>query len=338
MMEQKLDTFEELMLELLAGNLSQEGEQKLTHFLESDISYQQQYKEMARTRAKALVGKFEQEKQANYDILAAKLGLKKKSEKRKLLLWRTFSRVAAIALLVLAASITGYYIYNDIVDSNQEMVLCQMEVPLGSQTKVVLPDGSVVCLNSGSILKYDPDFLRKKNREVYLVGEGYFEVQKNQGKPFIVHADDINIKVLGTVFNVRSYPDDSEIEVSLIEGRVNVFSVSETQGNVILSHDEQLTYDKRSGKMSHCHTDALLASQWTTGRLSFVNASVAEIMKDIERKYNVRIIIRSKYLNKEVFSGSISSKLTIEEILDYMDVDNKYSWNRSGNVITITDK
>ncbi len=70
-----------------------------------------------------------------------------------------------------------------------------MEVPLGSQTKVILPDGSVVCLNSGSVLKYDPAFLRKKSREVYLIGEGYFEVQKNPEKPFIVHVDDINVKV-----------------------------------------------------------------------------------------------------------------------------------------------
>ena len=76
----------------------------------------------------------------------------------------------------------------------------------------------------------------------------------------------------------------------------------------------------------------------TTGRLSFVNASVPEIMKAIERKYDVRIVIHSKYLDKEGFSGSISPKLTVEEILDYMDVDNKYSWSRSGNVITITDK
>ena len=102
--------------------------------------------------------------------------------------------------------------------------------------------------------------------------------------------------------------------------------------------DEQLTYDKRSGKMNHHHVDALQTSQWTTGRLSFVNASVPEIMKAIERKYDVRIVIHSKYLDKEVFSGSISPKLTVEEILDYMDVDNKYSWSRSGNVITITDK
>ena len=203
---------------------------------------------------------------------------------------------------------------------------------------MILPDGSVVCLNSGSVLKYDPAFLRKKNREVYLIGEGYFEVQKNPEKPFIVHADDINVKVLGTVFNVRSYPEDSEIEVSLIKGKVNVFSASETRDNVILAPDEQLTYDKRSGKMNHHHVDALQTSQWTTGRLSFVNASVPEIMKAIERKYDVRIVIHSKYLDKEVFSGSISPKLTVEEILDYMDVDNKYSWSRSGNVITITDK
>ena len=267
-----------------------------------------------------------------------KLELKKKSEKKRIPLWRTFSQVAAIALLILTTSIAGYYIYNDVAESNQEMALCQMEVPLGSQTKVILPDGSVVCLNSGSVLKYDPAFLRKKSREVYLIGEGYFEVQKNPEKPFIVHADDINVKVLGTVFNVRSYPEDSEIEVSLIKGRVNVFSASEIRDNVILAPDEQLTYDKRSGKMNHHHVDALQTSQWTTGRLSFVNASVPEIMKAIERKYDVRIVIHSKYLDKEVFSGSISPKLTVEEILDYMDVDNKYSWSRSGNVITITDK
>lgn len=167
MMEKKLDTFEELMLDFLAGKLSEDGERKLLHFLQSDISYQQRYKEMARTRAKSFIGKFEQEKQADYEALSVKLGIKKKSEKKRIPLWSTFSQVAAIALLILTTSIAGYYIYNDVAESNQEMALCQMEVPLGSQTKVILPDGSVVCLNSGSVLKYDPAFLRKKNREVY---------------------------------------------------------------------------------------------------------------------------------------------------------------------------
>ena len=109
MMEKKLDTFEELMLDFLAGKLSEDGERKLLHFLQSDISYQQRYKEMARTRAKSFIGKFEQEKQADYEALSVKLGLKKKSEKKRIPLWRTFSQVAAIALLILTTSIAGYY-------------------------------------------------------------------------------------------------------------------------------------------------------------------------------------------------------------------------------------
>lgn len=337
-MEKKPDAFEELMLDLLAGKLSQEGERELLHFLKSDPACRLRYKEMARMRAKSLVGKFEQEKRTDYEALTAMLGLAKKPVKRKSLLGRAFLRVAAVALLVVTISIAAYYIYRDSAGTYRESALCQMEVPLGSQTKVVLPDGSTVCLNSGSILKYDPDYLRRKSREVYLVGEGYFEVQADAKKPFIVHADDLNVKVLGTVFNVRSYPEDAEIAVDLIKGKVNVFSVSETQGNVILLPDERLTYDKRSGKMSHSHADALQASRWTTGRLSFVNASVPEIMKVIERQYDVRILLHSRYIEKEVFSGSINSTLTVEEVLDYIDVDNKYSWSRNGNVITVTDK
>lgn len=338
MVEKELEIFEDLMLDYLAGRLSEDKEEKLLHFLKSDVFYRQRYEEMARLRAKSFVGQFEKDKWSNYDALSAKLGLKKDKEKIRIPLWRTLSRVAAVVLLVLTTSIAAFYIYRDVAEGPRTGALCQMEVPLGSQTKLILPDGTTVYLNSGSVLKYDPAFIQEKNREVYLVGEGYFEVKKNPDKPFIVHTNELKVKVLGTVFNVRSYPEDSSIEVSLLEGKVNVFSKSETQGNVILTPDEQLTYDKKSGKMYHCHADVQQASQWTTGRLSFVNASVPTIMKDIERKYDVRIVIQSKYMDKEVFSGSISPKLTVEEILNYIDVDNKYSWSRNGNIITITDK
>lgn len=337
-MEKRPDAFEELMLDLLTGKLSEEGEQELLRLLKSDPSYRRRYKEMARTRAKSLVGKFEQEKRADYEALSAALELTKKPAKRKTALWHSFLRMAAAVLLILTTSVTAYYVYRDVAETYREPALCRMEVPLGSQTKVVLPDGSTVCLNSGSILTYDPDILRRNSREVYLVGEGYFEVQADAKKPFIVHADDLNVKVLGTVFNVRSYPEDTEIEVDLIKGKVNVFSTSETYGNVILSPDERLTYDKKSGKMNYFHADAQQASRWTTGKLNFVNASVPEIMKVVGRRYNVRIVLRSRHIKEEVFSGSISATLSIEEILDYIDVDNKYSWSRNGNVITVTDK
>ena len=218
------------------------------------------------------------------------------------------------------------------------MVLCQMEVPLGSQTKVVLPDGSVVCLNSGSVLKYDPAFVRNKNREVYLVGEGYFEVHKNTEKPFIVHTEDLNIKVLGTVFNIRAYKEEPNIEVALVEGKVNVFSQSEEKGNIVLRPNQRAVYDKKTRVLFSDAVDAEAKALWTTGRLSFVNESLADIMKDVERRYNVHIIIEAESMKTEIFSGSISSKLSLDEILDYLDVDDKYKWMQNGNVITITDK
>ena len=99
MMEKKLDTFEELMLDFLAGKLSEDGERKLLHFLQSDISYQQRYKEMARTRAKSFIGKFEQEKQADYEALSVKLGLKKKSEKKSFPRGRRTSRLRVLPRL-----------------------------------------------------------------------------------------------------------------------------------------------------------------------------------------------------------------------------------------------
>ena len=338
-MNRIVESFDELMLDYMAGTLSDEGQRQLHGYLQSDEKYRQRFKAMARNRAKSLVGKFEQEKWTAYEALSAQLGLTKPAGRRTVrLTWRTAVKVAAAVLLLFTTSLSGYFLYRQAEEAHLADALCQMEVPLGSQTKVTLPDGSVVCLNSGSILKYAPDLLRKENREVYLEGEGYFEVQADAEKPFIVHVDKLNVKVLGTQFNVRSYHEDPEVEVSLIKGKVNVFSTSETQGNLMMKPDDMVTYDKRSGRMELHRVDAADASRWTMGRMSFVNASVADIVKTLERRYNVRILLQSKQFAQEIFSGSIDASLSIEEILDYLDVEHRYVWSRQGNVITIRDK
>lgn len=335
-MEKQTQDFDELMMDFLSGSLSKEDTRNFYALLKSDMCYRQRYEEMAKAHAKLLVPYFEKQKNTNYEHLINKLGIGE--TKRALFVpWQKIRRIAAVVLLLLTTSVASYYVYNDL-STPQNAALCRMEVPQGSQSKVVLPDGSEVCLNSGSILEYEPDFGRNRTREVRLVGEGYFQVSKNPAKPFIVHTNDIHVKVLGTVFNMRAYANDHVIEVSLIEGKVNVFSQSETNGNVILRPNERLTYDKDSKKMWTDNVDAKRFAQWTTGRLNFVNASLVDIMKDIERKYNVRIVVNSRHMKGEIFSGSISPKLTIDEILDYIDVDNKYCWERSGNVVTISDK
>ncbi|WP_455591561.1 FecR family protein [Bacteroides sp.] len=335
-MKKQQQEFDELMTDFLSGSLSEEDTRNFYALLKSDMRYRQRYEEMTKVHAKSFVPYFEKQKSANYEHLAHRLGMGQ--AKRSLFLpWQKMRRVAAVALLLLTTSVASYYVYKDL-STSATTALCRMEVPQGSQSKIVLPDGSEVCLNSGSILEYEPDFGRSRTREVRLVGEGYFQVSKDPAKPFIVHTNDIHVKVLGTVFNMRAYSNDHVIEVSLIEGKVNVFSKSETSGNVILRPNERLTYDKDSKKMWTDNVDAKRFAQWTTGRLNFVNASLVDIMKDIERKYNIRIVVNSKHMEGEIFSGSISPKLTIDEILDYIDVDNKFRWERSGSVVTISDK
>ena len=128
------------------------------------------------------------------------------------------------------------------------------------------------------------------------------------------------------------------MEVDLVEGKVNVSMNSDEKKNVVLSPDECLIYNKERQQMRKDVTDAKRMTLWTTGRLNFVNTSFVSLMKDIERRYNVKINIESEQAQKEIFSGSIDVKLSIEDVLEYIDVDKKYTCTRKGNMIVVQDK
>lgn len=327
------------MVDYLSGTLTRDGERELLALLKSDPYYRQRFKKLARTHAYASVARFEQEKRGNYEKLASALGLGRPAGRKTLPLRRVFMRVAAVALLAVCISTLSIYTYRRTVDTGtQDAALCHIEVPLGSQTKLALPDGTVVRLNSGSTLSYASAFQSGEEREVFLQGEGYFEVEKNPQKPFIVHVNELGVKVLGTTFNVRGYEEDAVIKVCLVEGKVNVYRLDSTGEVIALNPGEQATYNKESHSMSHGRADTWQSTQWTTGRLSFVNARIPEILKEVERRYDVKFHIQSKQMEEEIFSGSISTKLSVDEILDYIDVDNKYSRSRNGNIITLSDR
>ena len=241
--------------------------------------------------------------------------------------------VAAVILLMVTVSLGSIITYEEL-DNSGDMLYNETTVPLGSQTKILLPDGSTAVLNSGSILKY-PLSYGKKERNVYLVGEGYFEVAKNKEKVFQVHAGDMKVKVTGTVFNVRSYPEDLSAEVSLINGGVDV---SVNNKYVRLKPDEKAIYNRGTGQLYSESTESYKSALWTTGRLSFVNTSFAEILKDIERKYNVKIHVESDKVEKEYFSGSINLEMSLQEVFNFIDVDKKYRFEVSGGVISVKDR
>ena len=136
---------------------------------------------------------------------------------------------------------------------------------------------------------------------------------------------ELNIQVLGTTFNVASYPDDAEIKVSLVEGSVNVYTTSDAKNNILLSPDEQAVFNKDDKALFMRKIDASSQAAWTTGRLVFVNEKL-------------QILVQSRKVYTEYFSGSIDANLTLDEILSYLDVDNKFMWRKKGKTIVVTDR
>lgn len=211
----------------------------------------------------------------------------------------------------------------------------EIKVPAGSRTNIVLPDGTEVSLNAGSVLRYHRGFgIRERN--VTLDGEGYFKVAKNAEVPFFVKTNDVQVQVVGTVFNVRAYDDDNYVMVSLLEGRVNL---SASANSVMkLFPNEQALYNKNTGRMEKLKTNASKACDWLDGGLTFENASFADIAHRLERKFQVKISIESERLKAEHFSGSFDSNQNIYDILHEINVEKQYTWKVSGDTIFITDK
>lgn len=229
----------------------------------------------------------------------------------------------------------------------------EVSVSYGSRSRVVLPDGSVVFVNSGSRIKYPSDF--SKERVVYIDGEAYFDVKKDPTNPFYVKTSDISIKVLGTVFNVKSYPEENIIETTLVSGVVELFNKNKKIG--ILKPNEKAVYVKKTYGNSdrknplpivqpqQAETEAPqlaiedkvktdLYVSWKDNRLVFDNERFALLKHRLERWYNIEILNLDPELEEERFSGKFD-KQTIEQALTAMSFTIPFKYKMEKNKITI---
>lgn len=330
-MQDKDDLFERRLNDYISGMITDEEKVELFSLAGSSELYRLQYNKAVKLHALLHVPVLEARKGEGYRRFSQRIQGEPGRKKNQFVIWVRFA-AAAMVLMVLTSALS-IYIYENQYKSDKD-ILCETIVPFGSQTKIILPDSSVVVLNSGSVLKYPATFEREE-RNVYLAGEGYFKVAKDKDKVFQVYAGDARIQVTGTVFNVRSYPDDIQTEVDLIEGGVNV-SVGEK--NVFLKPNERALYNRESGSLERQTYETYKSALWTTGKLSFVNASFREILKEIERKYNVKIHVVSQRVEGEYFSGTIHAGMTLQEVFNFIDVDKKYSFENSGNTILLKDR
>ncbi len=196
-----------------------------------------------------------------------------------------------------------------------ELVYNEIEIPNGRTFKLILSDGTTVHLNAGSTMKYPVSFIQGTSREIYLQGEAYFEVTKDVNHPFVVNANNIGVKVLGTHFNVNSY-ENTDAYTVLAEGSIVVYN--QLEKNNPENHKKIAPGQKASLLKQNIQVKNVDISQylgWMDGRLLFNNENFMNIVKKIERKYNV--IIENKYekLNELRFKGDFKN----ESIIDLLD-------------------
>jgi len=223
-------------------------------------------------------------------------------------------------------------------NSAEELAYNILTIPNGKKFQIVLSDGTKVYLNSGTVLKYPVKFITGLNRQIYLLeGEAYFDVAKDAKHPFIVNADDMNVRVLGTEFNISTYPEDLSINTVLVEGSVSIFGSDkkyDKANSLELKPGYKASWNKDKNNISVEEVDTNVYTGWKNGKLIFKNSQFKNILKKLERHYNVTIINNNTKLNEQYYDATFDTE-TIEQVLNSFNKSYKIEYTIKNNKIII---
>ena len=272
----------------------------------------------------------------------------------------TLKRILVAATLI-GLIIVSYFLYkqNNPGAGKTDLALHEVAAGTGTKSELRLPDGTRVWLNSESRLEYKANF-NDSIREVTLEGEAYFDVVKDKSRPFIVHTSDIDIRVLGTAFNVKSYPREPSIETTLIHGMIEVTNKKlPSSPKVILRPHEKLVFNKNSVQQiadnppaksneapkpfaitslpKNIPDSAVVETSWMYNKLIFDGETLRENASKMERWYNVKIVFRNDKAGNIPLRYQLENE-TVEEALKALQYIEPFTFKRNGNEIEILKK
>lgn len=270
-------------------------------------------------------------------------------------------RLLAIAGSIIVACLLGLYFYNSRPNSAalaEAVDHREITVPNGSTRKVVLSDGTKITINMGSSLKIEPGF-GKSSRVVHLSGEAYFDIAKNR-IPFIVNTDQYIIRDIGTIFNVKAYADDVSFETLVIEGEVEIegkLRIDSDKPQKVAVKKQQIfkinyaSTPNGAGQAEKDLTDivevkiqkislaqAEVYTGWTEDLLVFEGKTFSEIIRIMERRYDVEINMEEMTLGNYEYTGSFRNVNEVEKALKILKETTDIEFEKNGRVVTITGK
>ncbi len=218
-----------------------------------------------------------------------------------------------------------------------ESVLNKLTVPYGKRFDVVLSDGTHIFLNAGTSLTYPIKFIKGKERQVFLKGEAFFDVAKDTDHPFLVQVEDLNVRVLGTRFNISSYPEDILVNTTLVEGSVSIYAKEDpydASTSSLLEPGYKAEWNKKDKNISIEETDVALHTAWVRGKVVFRHLPFKSIVKKLERHYDVAITNHNKVLDDEFFTASFDVE-TIEQVFEVFKMNYGIDYKIINNEVII---
>ncbi len=251
--------------------------------------------------------------------------------RRQLLLYK----IAAILAIPVTFALSWYFIgQNNDTETVASAAYCEIVAPKGHVAKCILPDGSQVWVNTNSTLTYNTASFNKEIREIQLSGEAYFEVAKNKEKPFKVITPIANINVTGTSFNVKAYPESKAFETVLAEGGIEMILNNSTNQKINLIPGEKALYEVDKKEISVEKVEADYFTSWRNGDLLFKDATLNDLVQELERIYDIKFHLENQELGEFRFRGMFSYNNNIIEALEKIKrtanidyyIENKEVW------------
>ncbi|MGV8096584.1 MAG: FecR family protein [Mangrovibacterium sp.] len=323
-----------LITKVISGNADAEETLQLESWLAGSGDYLKTYENSVKAwRAAETWLAPENIKQDKLKIINAvnqHLILQSRKNKRRSIVYLAAAILAfpiaiALSLLFYNYSLSGYI----------DQTVCEISAPAGDLSKCILPDGTAVWVNSGSKITYHANGFTQAVREVQLDGEAYFEVAKNEKVPFYVRTGLVNVKVTGTSFNVKAFSGSGSFETVLSEGSIELdFNVKYKSQQLKLKPGERAVFDAERKKLVVQNVNPYIYSAWRNGEIIFQDATLSDLIKELERIYNVKFKLNDPALGNYRFRGTFSydnnlidalEKFKMTAQIDYY-IKNKEVW------------
>lgn len=335
---QKID---DLIRKYLEGNLCDAECAELLNWLDKDQNNTDYFREFARTGLPEQNATIEK----SWNALKVKRQLRESAEglhmnrhdKGRKILHLSLLQITRYAALIVIGMITVLYAHNriqDYLEDKQGGQWIHAETEAGQKTKIVLPDSTVVWLNSESVVSFSSNFETQRKRIIKLDGEAFFDVTDQGRSKFIVQCRDYNIEVKGTRFNVMAYKDFNRTETTLVEGAVQIIK---GEDKLVLDPGERAIASR--GYLTKSRAQVRQATLWKENKFYFDNVPFRELARRLERWYDVKITLADRSLDDIYYSGYFKNEETVWQVLDVIQITTPIVYERKQfREITISRK